>query len=116
MPCKGSLSSSVQSTCQFESYILIPVEGHFQTLNGKVLISWVVDSVFGDGGGKGILLRPFTSVVVSDIFDTHSGPWFGWEDRHLCGGALEERGVVRGDSPRGSGGARWLPLPIPGSL
>ncbi|XP_023419467.2 ankyrin repeat domain-containing protein 27 isoform X1 [Cavia porcellus] len=35
VPCKGSLSSSVQSTCQFESYILIPVEGHFQTLNGK---------------------------------------------------------------------------------
>ncbi|EHB09995.1 Ankyrin repeat domain-containing protein 27 [Heterocephalus glaber] len=35
VPCRGSLSSSVQSTCQFESYILIPVEGHFQTLNGK---------------------------------------------------------------------------------
>uniref|UniRef100_A0A8D2DM07 Ankyrin repeat domain-containing protein 27 n=1 Tax=Sciurus vulgaris TaxID=55149 RepID=A0A8D2DM07_SCIVU len=35
VPCKGSLSSSIQSTCQFESYILIPVEGHFQTLNGK---------------------------------------------------------------------------------
>uniref|UniRef100_A0A452UF24 Ankyrin repeat domain-containing protein 27 n=1 Tax=Ursus maritimus TaxID=29073 RepID=A0A452UF24_URSMA len=35
VPCKGSLSSSVQSTCQFESYILIPVEEHFQTLNGK---------------------------------------------------------------------------------
>ncbi|VTJ62927.1 Hypothetical predicted protein [Marmota monax] len=35
VPCKGSLSSSVQSSCQFESYILIPVEGHFQTLNGK---------------------------------------------------------------------------------
>ncbi|XP_013377901.1 PREDICTED: ankyrin repeat domain-containing protein 27 isoform X2 [Chinchilla lanigera] len=35
VPCKGSLSSSVQSTCQFESYILRPVEGHFQTLNGK---------------------------------------------------------------------------------
>ncbi|XP_057390626.1 ankyrin repeat domain-containing protein 27 isoform X4 [Balaenoptera acutorostrata] len=35
VPCKGSLSGSVQSTCQFESYILIPVEEHFQTLNGK---------------------------------------------------------------------------------
>ncbi|KAM5236178.1 ankyrin repeat domain-containing protein 27 [Ctenodactylus gundi] len=35
VPCKGSLSSSIQSSCQFESYILIPVEGHFQTLNGK---------------------------------------------------------------------------------
>ncbi|XP_057566673.1 ankyrin repeat domain-containing protein 27 isoform X1 [Hippopotamus amphibius kiboko] len=35
VPCKGSLSTSVQSTCQFESYILIPVEEHFQTLNGK---------------------------------------------------------------------------------
>ncbi|XP_029782441.1 ankyrin repeat domain-containing protein 27 isoform X3 [Suricata suricatta] len=35
VPCKGSLSSSVQSTCQFESYVLIPVEEHFQTVNGK---------------------------------------------------------------------------------
>ncbi|VFV32588.1 ankyrin repeat domain-containing [Lynx pardinus] len=35
VPCKGSLSSNVQSTCQFESYILVPVEEHFQTLNGK---------------------------------------------------------------------------------
>ncbi|KAK2492495.1 hypothetical protein MC885_007928 [Smutsia gigantea] len=35
VPCRGSLSSSVQSACQFESYILIPVEEHFQTLNGK---------------------------------------------------------------------------------
>lgn len=35
VPCKGSLTSNVQSTCQFESYILIPVEEHFQTLNGK---------------------------------------------------------------------------------
>ncbi|XP_066876431.1 ankyrin repeat domain-containing protein 27 isoform X13 [Kogia breviceps] len=35
VPCKGSLSGSVQSTCQFESYILIPVEEHFQTLSGK---------------------------------------------------------------------------------
>nr|XP_017522677.2 ankyrin repeat domain-containing protein 27 isoform X2 [Manis javanica] len=35
VPCRGSLSSSVQSACQFESYILIPLEEHFQTLNGK---------------------------------------------------------------------------------
>uniref|UniRef100_A0A8D1NUG0 Ankyrin repeat domain 27 n=1 Tax=Sus scrofa TaxID=9823 RepID=A0A8D1NUG0_PIG len=35
VPCKGSLASSIQSTCQFESYVLIPVEEHFQTLNGK---------------------------------------------------------------------------------
>ncbi|XP_004693608.1 PREDICTED: ankyrin repeat domain-containing protein 27 [Condylura cristata] len=35
VPCRGSLSSNVQSACQFESYILIPVEEHFQTLNGK---------------------------------------------------------------------------------
>lgn len=35
VPCKGSLTSNVQSTCQFESYILKPVEEHFQTLNGK---------------------------------------------------------------------------------
>ncbi|XP_008837693.1 ankyrin repeat domain-containing protein 27 isoform X1 [Nannospalax galili] len=35
VPCKGSLSSNIQATCQFESYILIPTEGHFQTLDGK---------------------------------------------------------------------------------
>ncbi|XP_065781801.1 ankyrin repeat domain-containing protein 27 isoform X1 [Muntiacus reevesi] len=35
VPCKGSLSTRIQSTCQFESYILIPVEEHFQTLDGK---------------------------------------------------------------------------------
>ncbi|XP_039322356.1 ankyrin repeat domain-containing protein 27 isoform X4 [Saimiri boliviensis] len=35
VPCKGSLPRGIQSTCQFESYILIPVEEHFQTLNGK---------------------------------------------------------------------------------
>ncbi|XP_069919657.1 ankyrin repeat domain-containing protein 27 isoform X6 [Oryctolagus cuniculus] len=35
VPCKGSLTSSVQSTCQFESYVLIPVDERFQTLNGK---------------------------------------------------------------------------------
>lgn len=32
---KGSLSSSLQSTCQFESYVLIPMKEHFQILNGK---------------------------------------------------------------------------------
>ncbi|XP_051017762.1 LOW QUALITY PROTEIN: ankyrin repeat domain-containing protein 27 [Acomys russatus] len=35
VPCRGSLPSSVQASCQFESYILVPTEGHFQTLNGK---------------------------------------------------------------------------------
>ncbi|XP_036896021.1 ankyrin repeat domain-containing protein 27 isoform X3 [Sturnira hondurensis] len=35
VPCKGSLTSGVQSTCQFESYVLRPVEEHFKTLNGK---------------------------------------------------------------------------------
>ncbi|KAM8775451.1 ankyrin repeat domain-containing protein 27 isoform 2-T2 [Rhynchonycteris naso] len=38
VPCKGSLTSNVQSTCQFESYILIPVGEHFQTLNGKDVV------------------------------------------------------------------------------
>nr|KAF6408913.1 ankyrin repeat domain 27 [Rousettus aegyptiacus] len=60
VPCKGSLTSNIQSTCQFESYILIPVEEHFQTLNGKVFISlWVNQgcslSVWV-GGGERILL------------------------------------------------------------
>ncbi|KAF4793534.1 hypothetical protein TURU_109976 [Turdus rufiventris] len=35
VPCKGSLSSSSLSTCQFESYVLKPLEENFQTLNGK---------------------------------------------------------------------------------
>ncbi|KAM6223722.1 ankyrin repeat domain-containing protein 27 [Rhynchocyon petersi] len=35
VPCKGSLSSNVQSACPFESYVLVPVEEHFQTLDGK---------------------------------------------------------------------------------
>ncbi|XP_053126363.1 ankyrin repeat domain-containing protein 27 isoform X2 [Hemicordylus capensis] len=35
IPCKGSLSSSILSTCQFDSYVLKPVEQSFQTLNGK---------------------------------------------------------------------------------
>uniref|UniRef100_A0A8C3HST2 Ankyrin repeat domain 27 n=1 Tax=Chrysemys picta bellii TaxID=8478 RepID=A0A8C3HST2_CHRPI len=35
VPCKGSLSSSSLSTCQFDSYVLKPVEEKFQTLNGK---------------------------------------------------------------------------------
>ncbi|XP_067396118.1 ankyrin repeat domain-containing protein 27 [Emydura macquarii macquarii] len=35
IPCKGSLSSNSLSTCQFDSYVLKPVEEKFQTLNGK---------------------------------------------------------------------------------
>ncbi|XP_005368470.1 ankyrin repeat domain-containing protein 27 isoform X1 [Microtus ochrogaster] len=35
VPCRGSLPSSIPSSCQFESYILVPTEGHFQTLDGK---------------------------------------------------------------------------------
>ncbi|XP_074864593.1 ankyrin repeat domain-containing protein 27 isoform X2 [Carettochelys insculpta] len=35
VPRKGSLSSSSLSTCQFDSYVLKPVEEKFQTLNGK---------------------------------------------------------------------------------
>ncbi|XP_064015900.1 ankyrin repeat domain-containing protein 27 isoform X2 [Pogoniulus pusillus] len=35
VPCKGSLSSSSLSTCQFESYVLKPLEENFQTVNGK---------------------------------------------------------------------------------
>ncbi|XP_009083349.1 PREDICTED: ankyrin repeat domain-containing protein 27 [Acanthisitta chloris] len=35
VPCKGSLSSYSLSTCQFESYVLKPLEENFQTLNGK---------------------------------------------------------------------------------
>ncbi|KAJ7311918.1 hypothetical protein JRQ81_006238 [Phrynocephalus forsythii] len=35
VPCKGSLSSSFISTCQFDSYVLQAVEENFQTLNGK---------------------------------------------------------------------------------
>ncbi|KAH0619590.1 hypothetical protein JD844_000322 [Phrynosoma platyrhinos] len=35
VPCKGSLSSSFISTCQFDSYVLKSVEENFQTLNGK---------------------------------------------------------------------------------
>ncbi|XP_075393450.1 ankyrin repeat domain-containing protein 27 isoform X1 [Tenrec ecaudatus] len=38
VPCKGSLSSSVQSTCRFESYVLIPVEERYQTLDGKDVV------------------------------------------------------------------------------
>ncbi|KAL1769523.1 ankyrin repeat domain-containing protein 27 [Sigmodon hispidus] len=38
VPCRGSLPSSVQSSCQFESYILVPTEGHFQTLDGKDIL------------------------------------------------------------------------------
>ncbi|XP_042524058.1 ankyrin repeat domain-containing protein 27 isoform X2 [Dipodomys spectabilis] len=35
VPCKGSLSSNLKPTYQFESYLLIPAEGHFQTFDGK---------------------------------------------------------------------------------
>ncbi|XP_071612877.1 ankyrin repeat domain-containing protein 27 isoform X3 [Heliangelus exortis] len=35
VPCKGSLSNNSLSTCQFESYVLKPLEESFQTLNGK---------------------------------------------------------------------------------
>ncbi|KAM6057794.1 ankyrin repeat domain-containing protein 27 isoform 2-T2 [Chlamydotis macqueenii] len=35
VPCKGSLSSNSLSACQFESYVLKPLEENFQTLNGK---------------------------------------------------------------------------------
>ncbi|XP_062356328.1 ankyrin repeat domain-containing protein 27 isoform X1 [Cinclus cinclus] len=35
VPCKGSLSSNSLSTCQFESYVLKPLEENFRTLNGK---------------------------------------------------------------------------------
>ncbi|KAH0519059.1 Ankyrin repeat domain-containing protein 27 [Microtus ochrogaster] len=35
VPCRGSLPSSILSSCQFESYFLVPTEGHFQTLYGK---------------------------------------------------------------------------------
>uniref|UniRef100_A0A4X2LM08 Uncharacterized protein n=1 Tax=Vombatus ursinus TaxID=29139 RepID=A0A4X2LM08_VOMUR len=35
VPCKGSLSRSTQSTCQFDSSFLKPVGESFQTLNGK---------------------------------------------------------------------------------
>ncbi|XP_059130811.1 ankyrin repeat domain-containing protein 27 isoform X1 [Peromyscus eremicus] len=35
VPCRGSLPGSVQSSYQFESYVLVPTEGHFQTLDGK---------------------------------------------------------------------------------
>lgn len=80
VPCKGSLSSSVQSTCQFESYILIPVEEHFQTLNGKVFISlWVNQgpslSVW-EGGAGGPASHPVPA-VVNDGLDTHSSPCHG---------------------------------------
>lgn len=75
VPCKGSLSGSVQSSCQFESYILIPVEEHFQTLNGKVFFRflWVNQghslSVWEWGRGENPASHPFTS-VLHDGFDT----------------------------------------------
>uniref|UniRef100_A0A8C6MY27 Ankyrin repeat domain-containing protein 27 n=1 Tax=Mus spicilegus TaxID=10103 RepID=A0A8C6MY27_MUSSI len=38
VPCRGSLPGSVQASCQFESYVLVPTEGHFQTLDGKAVV------------------------------------------------------------------------------
>uniref|UniRef100_A0A8C3JC83 Ankyrin repeat domain 27 n=1 Tax=Calidris pygmaea TaxID=425635 RepID=A0A8C3JC83_9CHAR len=38
VPCKGSLSSNSLSACQFESYVLKPLEENFQTLNGKEIV------------------------------------------------------------------------------
>lgn len=38
VPCRGSLPSNVQASCQFESYVLVPTEGHFQTLDGKAVL------------------------------------------------------------------------------
>ncbi|XP_038609353.1 ankyrin repeat domain-containing protein 27 isoform X4 [Tachyglossus aculeatus] len=38
VPCKGSLSSNIQSTCEFDSYVLKPAEESFQTLNGKEVL------------------------------------------------------------------------------
>ncbi|KAM4721065.1 ankyrin repeat domain-containing protein 27 isoform 2-T2 [Rhinophrynus dorsalis] len=35
VPCKGSLSSILNSACSFDSYVLKPVEHGFQTENGK---------------------------------------------------------------------------------
>ena len=75
VPCKGSLSARIQSTCQFESYILIPVEEHFQTLDGKVFFHflWVTQdhslSVCELGGGGDPAAHPFLSVLPGG-FDT----------------------------------------------
>ncbi|XP_029464279.1 ankyrin repeat domain-containing protein 27 isoform X2 [Rhinatrema bivittatum] len=38
VPCKESLPSNLYSTCPFESYVLKPLEGGFQTLNGKEIL------------------------------------------------------------------------------
>lgn len=107
VPCKGSLPSSVQSTCQFESYILIPVEEHFQTLNGKVFISlWVNQgpslSVWEWGWGAGGPASDPVPAVVNDGSNTHSSPWPG------LGGppAFEERGDGNGE--------QGLAGPLPG--
>ncbi|XP_060537592.1 ankyrin repeat domain-containing protein 27 isoform X2 [Pantherophis guttatus] len=35
VPCKGSLSNSIISACQFDSYILKAADNNFHTLNGK---------------------------------------------------------------------------------
>uniref|UniRef100_A0A8C9J5H8 Ankyrin repeat domain 27 n=1 Tax=Piliocolobus tephrosceles TaxID=591936 RepID=A0A8C9J5H8_9PRIM len=80
VPCKGSLSSSIQSTCQFESYILIPVEEHFQTLNGKVFISWWVDQghllhVWDQRGGKRVPFSAFHSYWQWWHLTHAAAPW-----------------------------------------
>lgn len=82
VPCKGSLSSSIQSTCQFESYILIPVEEHFQTLNGKVFTSlWVSQgpslSVWESVGRAGGPTSFPVPAVVNDGSDI-AGVGAGW--------------------------------------
>lgn len=102
VPCKGSLSSNVQSTCQFESYILVPVEEHFQTLNGKVFISfWVTLShslsaweVGGVGRRAGRPASHPVPSVLSDGSDTH-------RQQQPCG--------VGGDTSHEQGLARPLP-------
>uniref|UniRef100_A0A8V0ZZZ6 Ankyrin repeat domain 27 n=1 Tax=Gallus gallus TaxID=9031 RepID=A0A8V0ZZZ6_CHICK len=49
VPCKGSLSSNCLSNCQFESYVLKPLEENFQTLNGKVCLFWYLgDALVND--------------------------------------------------------------------
>lgn len=107
VPCKGSLTSNVQSTCQFESYILKPVEEHFQTLNGKVFISlWVNQgyslSVWVGWRGENPACPPFTSMLNDGLIT--SVLWYG------VGGsaAFEERGGGRAQH-----GLGWASLPQP---
>ena len=116
VPCKGSLSSSVQSACQFESYVLRPVEEHFQTLNGKVFLSLGVaqgHSLRGWGRGENRLLS--LACLCSVMALTVSSPVGG------AGGPLglrrEEMEVVSRALAVASEGAEWLgPLPSHGLL